>query len=69
MQTTIEFGVCIVDRKTLDWCTPFSGVNLCYEYYCWNVLCILKLHQVVHLPHNCNLEPEVLNFISLSSHL
>ncbi len=28
-QTTIEIGVRIVDRKNLNWCTPFSAVNLC----------------------------------------
>ena len=28
-QTTIEFGVRIVDRKNLNWCTPFFDVNMC----------------------------------------
>ncbi len=28
-QTTIEFGVCIVGRKNLNWCTPFFGVSMC----------------------------------------
>ncbi len=32
-QTTIEFDVRIMDRKNLNWCTPFSGVSLC------NVFC------------------------------
>ena len=27
----IEFGVRIVARKNLNWCTPFSGVSLCYS--------------------------------------
>ncbi len=27
-QTTIEVDVCIVDKKNLNWCTPFSGVSL-----------------------------------------
>ncbi len=26
-QSTIEFDVCIVDRKNLNWCTSFSGVE------------------------------------------
>ncbi len=27
-QTTTEVGVCIVDRKNLNLCTPFSAVSL-----------------------------------------
>ena len=26
-QTTIEFGVRIVGKKNLNWCTPFSAVS------------------------------------------
>ena len=28
-QVTIQFGVHIVDRKNLNWCTPFLDVSLC----------------------------------------
>ena len=28
-QTAIQFGVRLVDRKNLNWCTTFSGVSLC----------------------------------------
>ncbi len=30
-QTTIEFGVRIVNRKNLNRCTPFFGVSLCSD--------------------------------------
>ncbi len=30
-QITIKFGVRIVGRKNLNWCTPFCGVSLCYD--------------------------------------
>ncbi len=63
-QTTIEFGVRIVDRKNLNLCTPFSGVSqwfvmhvfmllrscISWKYKNWCAACCIRNRNLSDLP-------------------